>query len=38
MDANDHLNQNFVYFMGELIASFFLIQCEVNIKEIFKEI
>ena len=24
-DANDNLNQNFVYFMGVLIASFFLV-------------
>ena len=38
MDANNHLNQNFVYFMGVLIASFFFILCEVNITEIFKEI
>ena len=38
IDANDHLNQNFVYFMGVLIASFFLMLCEVNITEIFKEI
>ena len=38
MDANNHLNQNFVYFMGVLIAPFFLILCEVNITEIFKEI
>ena len=38
INANDHLNQNFVYFMGVRIASFFLMLCEVNIKEIFKEI
>ena len=38
MDANNHLNQNFMYFMGVLIASFFFILCEVNITEIFKEI
>ena len=30
-----HLNKNFVYFMGVLIASFFLMLCEVNITEIF---
>ena len=36
--AIDHLNQNFVYFMGVLIASFFLMLCEVNITKIFKEI
>ena len=35
IDANDNLNQNFVYFMGVLIASFFLMLCEVNIAEIF---
>ena len=35
IDANDHLKQNFVYFMGVLIASFFLMLCEVNIAEIF---
>ena len=38
IDANDHLNQNFVYFMGVLIASFFSMLCEVNIREIFREI
>ena len=38
IDANDNLNQNFVYFMGVLIASFFLMLCEVNITEIFKSI
>ena len=38
INANDNLNQNFVYFMGVLIASFFLMLCEVNITEIFKEI
>ena len=36
--ANDLLNQNIVYFMGVLIASFFLMLCEVNITEIIKEI
>ena len=34
IDAND-ANQKFVYFMGVLIASFFLMLCEVNISEIF---
>ena len=34
-DANDNLNRNFVYFMGLLIASLFLMLCEVNITEIF---
>ena len=34
-DANGNLSQNFVYFMGLLIASFFLMLCEVNITEIF---
>ena len=38
IDANDHLNQNFVYFMGVRIASFSLMLCEVNITEIFREI
>ena len=32
------LNKNFVYFTGVLIVSFFLMLCEVNITEIFKEI
>ena len=32
-DANDNLKQNFMYFMGVLIAS-----CEVNITEIFMSI
>ena len=35
INASDNLNQNFVYFMGVLIASFFLILCEVNTAEIF---
>ena len=33
IDANDNLNQNFVYFMGVLIAFFFLMK--INITEIF---
>ena len=35
IDTNDNLNLNFVYFMGVLIASFFLMLCKVNITEIF---
>ena len=35
IDANDNLNQNFVYFMAVLIASFFLMLCEVNFTYIF---
>ena len=29
--ANDNLNHSFVYFIGALITSFFLMLCEVNI-------
>ena len=35
INANDAIHQNFVCFMGVLIASFFLMLCEVNIAEIF---
>ena len=45
IDANDYLNQHFVYFMGALLFtsfrfflwgySFFLMLCEANITEIF---
>ena len=41
INANDHLKQEFGVFYGgtqQLIASFFLMLCEVNITEIFKEI
>ena len=35
VDANDNLNQNFVYLVVVLIASFFSTLFEVNITEIF---
>ena len=35
INVNGKLNQNFVYFMRVLTASFFLMLCEVNIAEIF---